>query len=113
VLRAGAAAEHDSNWIFQVGESRFGHDAHAHLLDCGPCLFDLGLQFLHNVAQRADQAADSANITSVSSRSTTPESRGVSSEGKCCASPLLPESLTGGLFPRRASKSAWTDRGLL
>ncbi len=31
--------------------SRFGHDAHAHLLDCGLCLFDLGFQFLHDIAQ--------------------------------------------------------------
>ncbi len=27
------------------------HDADAHLLNCGLCLFDLGLQFLHNVTQ--------------------------------------------------------------
>ena len=35
---------------------------------------------------RADQAADSANITRVASRSTTPDRRGVNSMGRCCAS---------------------------
>ena len=39
--------------------------------------------------RRADQAADSANITSVCSRSTTPERRGVSSAGRFCASHCL------------------------
>ncbi len=92
------AAGRPSSLSDSEAPSRFGHDAHAHSLDCGLRLFDLRFQFLHDVPQPGRPGGglceyDQGRVPLDDAGETRYQL-----SGQLLCEPLLPEGLAAGLI---------------